>query len=165
MIFNLKPGAGDGPVDSIAEDFEEPTTINGVRFPGIQWLAADKSPGSRIQGWQAIRSRLNAAVPDKNDTREKAGLFACEGVRSFFDHVIVLPRDLKNNKEDIPDKMNDHSADCTRCRLQHNTNRLSASSGVGSLNCRQWPLAIARRGYGSARLWGRLACAYSSKVD
>jgi hypothetical protein len=121
MIFNLKPGAGDGPVGSIAEDFEEPTTINGVRFSGIQWLAADKSPGSRVQGWQAIRSRLNATVPDQNGAREKAGLFVCEGVRSFFDYVIVLPRDLKNNKEDIPDKMNDHTADCIRYRLRHNT--------------------------------------------
>ena len=121
MIFNLKPGASDGPVGSIAEDFEEPTTINGVRFAGIQWLAADKSPGSRMQGWQAIRSRLNATVPDKNGAREKAGLFVCEGVRSFFDYVIVLPRDLKNNKEDIPDKMNDHTADCIRYRLRHNT--------------------------------------------
>ncbi|MFZ0150371.1 MAG: hypothetical protein WAM72_18965 [Xanthobacteraceae bacterium] len=121
MIFNLKPGAGDVPVGSIAEDFEEPTTINGVRFAGIQWLAADKSPGSRMQGWQAIRSRLHATVPDNNGAREKAGLFVCEGVRSFFDYVIVLPRDLKNNKEDIPDKMNDHTADCIRYRLRHNT--------------------------------------------
>ena len=94
MIFNLKPGAGDGPVGSIAEDFEEPTTINGVWFPGIQWLAADKSPGSRVQGRQAIRSRLNATVSDENGAREKAGLFVCEGVRSFFDYVIVLPQRL-----------------------------------------------------------------------
>ena len=121
MIFNLKPGAGDGPVGSIAEDFEEPTTINGVRFSGVEWLPADKSPGSRIQGWQAIRSRLNATVPDKNGAREKPGLFVCEGVRSFFDYVVVLPRDLKHNKEDIPDKMNDHTADCIRYRLRHNT--------------------------------------------
>ena len=105
----------------IAEDFEEPTTINGVRYSGITWLAADKSPGSRVQGWQAIRSRLNATVPDANGAREKAGLFVCEGVRSFFDYVIVLPRDLKNNKEDIPDKLNDHTADCIRYRLRHNT--------------------------------------------
>jgi len=41
----------------------------------------------------------------------------CEGVRSFFDYVIVLPRDLKNNKEDIPDKLNDHTADCVRSNL------------------------------------------------
>ncbi len=121
MIFNLKPGASDGPVGSIAEDFEEPTTVNGVRFAGIRWLAADKSPGSRMQGWQAIRSRLNATVPGANGAREKAGLFVCEGVRSFFDYVIVLPRDLKNNKEDIPDKLNDHTADCIRYRLRHNT--------------------------------------------
>jgi len=122
MIFNLKPGAGgDASVGSIAEDFEEPTTINGVRYSGITWLAADKSPGSRVQGWQAIRSRLNAAVPSANGTREKAALFVCEGVRSFFDYVIVLPRDLKNNKEDIPDKLNDHTADCIRYRLRHNT--------------------------------------------
>jgi hypothetical protein len=50
MIFNLKPGAGDGPVGSIAEDFEESTTINGVRFPGIQWLAADKSARASKDG-------------------------------------------------------------------------------------------------------------------
>lgn len=30
-------------------------------------------------------------------------------------------RDLKNNIEDIPDKMNDHTADCIRYRLRHNT--------------------------------------------
>jgi hypothetical protein len=122
MIFNLKPGAaGDGPVGSIAEDFEEPTVINGVRYSGITWIAADKSPGSRVQGWQAIRSRLNATVPNADGAREKAGLFVCEGVRSFFDYVIVLPRDLKNNKEDIPNKLNDHTADCIRYRLRHNT--------------------------------------------
>ena len=122
MIFNLKPGAGgDASVGSIAEDFEEPTTINGVRYSGITWLAADKSPGSRVQGWQAIRSRLNATVPNANGAREKAGLFVCEGVRSFFDYVIVLPRDLKSNKEDIPDKLNDHTADCIRYRLRYNT--------------------------------------------
>ena len=77
------------------------------------------APGSRVQGWQAIR--LNATVPNANGAREKAGLFICEGVRSFFDYVIVLPRDLKSNKEDIPDKLNDHTADCIRYRLRHNT--------------------------------------------
>jgi hypothetical protein len=71
---------------------------SNVRYSGITWLAADKSPGSRVQGWQAIRSRLNATVPNANGAREKAGLFVCEGVRSFFDHVIVLPRDLKTTR-------------------------------------------------------------------
>ena len=72
----------------------EPHTVDGCRFLEIFGDAADRSV---------------------------AGLFVCEGVRSSFDYVIVLPRDLKNNKEDIPDKMNDRTADCIRYRLRHNT--------------------------------------------
>jgi hypothetical protein len=55
-----------------------------------------------VHGWQAIRSRINATIPDKNGLREKAGLFVCEPVRSFFDTVLVLPRDLKSNRECTP---------------------------------------------------------------
>jgi hypothetical protein len=64
---------------------------------------------------------LVATARPSIEAARAAGLFVCEGVRSFFDYVIVLPRDLKNNKEDIPDKMNDHTADCIRYRLRHNT--------------------------------------------
>lgn len=124
QIWNLKPGAGgDEPVGSIADDFAEPTTINGHRFRGVAWEQANKSPGTRVHGWQAIRSRLNATIPDKNGIREKAGLFVCEGVRSFFDYVLVLPRDLKGNREDIVQtgSINDHTADCLRYRMLHST--------------------------------------------
>lgn len=124
QIWNLKPGAGGlEPVGTIADDFEEPTTINGHRFPGIKWEPADKSPGSRIGGWQALRGRIHAAIPDKNGIRERKGIFVCENVRSFFDYVVTLPRDLKgNNREDIPQShVNDHTAECIRGRLQHNS--------------------------------------------
>jgi Phage terminase large subunit len=123
QIFNLKPGAGGSePVGSIADDFAEPTTLNGYRFRGITWEPANKNPGSRVQAWQQIRSRLYATIPTKDGIREKAGLFVCGNVRSFFDHVVTLPRDLKGNREDTPkEHLNDHTAAALRYRLLHNT--------------------------------------------
>jgi hypothetical protein len=76
-----------------------------------------------VQGWQAIRAKINAARPDKNGYRERPGLFVCENVRSFFRTVIILPRDFKGNPEDIPknEHLEDHAAELLRYRLRHVT--------------------------------------------
>ena len=70
-----------------------------------------------------LRSRIHATIPDKNGQRERKGIFVCENVRSFFDYVVTLPRDLKgNSREDIPQShVNDHTAEAIRGRLQHNS--------------------------------------------
>ncbi len=47
---------------TIANDFEKPVTINGVKFRGVFWEMAAKGPGSREQGWEQIRKRLKATV-------------------------------------------------------------------------------------------------------
>lgn len=135
QIFNIKPGAGGiEPTGSIADDFAEATTINGHKFAGIRWEEANKNPHTRAQGWQAIRSRLYATIPTKDGIREKAGLFICENVRSFFDHVLTLPRDLKNNREDIPQTTGiiDHTGDATRYRMLHSTKPRLRSYRIGA---------------------------------
>jgi len=124
----VKTGAADGQIfadgldagPSIASQFEEPvTTDNGDRFRGIFWYPADKSSGSRVQGWQTIRAHMRGAIPSKDGYREKPGLYVCEGVKSFFDHVVTLPRDPKNPEDSPKRGVIDHSADCLRYRLRH----------------------------------------------
>jgi len=76
---------------------------------------ADKSPGSRIRGWQKIREFLEGARPGADGTREKAGLFVCEGCTNWIDLVPILPRST-DNQDEIPDKIEDHAGDMTRYR-------------------------------------------------
>jgi hypothetical protein len=114
MIFNPKPGSATGLADSMADEFAESVTIGRVRHSGVQWEPADKSPGSRVQGWQAMRGMLLATIPNKNGGRENPGLFITSNCTHWIQTVPVLPRDLDGNPEDIPDRVEDHLADATR---------------------------------------------------
>ncbi len=114
MIFNPKPGSATGLADSMADEFAEPVIIGRVRQPGMQWDPADKSPGSRVQGWQAMRGMLLATIPNKNGARENPGLYVTSNCIHWNQTVPVLPRDLDVNPEDIPDRVEDHLADATR---------------------------------------------------
>jgi hypothetical protein len=120
MIFNPKPGGALGPADSMADEFAESVIINGARQSGVQWEPADKSPGSRVQGWQAMRGRLLATIPNKNGARENPGLFITSNCVHWIQTVPVLPRDLDGNPEDIPDRVEDHLADATRYLIRRN---------------------------------------------
>lgn len=83
---------------------------------GVYWERADKSPGSRKRGWEMIRSRLRGAVPSKDGTREKPGLFVCRRCKYWLMYVPPTPRD-RADLDDVPDKYEDHLDDMTRYRL------------------------------------------------
>jgi hypothetical protein len=105
----------------MADEFAEPVMIGRVRQPGVQWEPADKSPGSRVQGWQALRGMLLATIPTKSGGRENAGLFVTQNCTHWIQTVPVLPRDLDGNPEDIPDRVEDHLADATRYLIRRST--------------------------------------------
>ena len=130
MIFNPKPGSAFGPADSMADEFAESVIINGVRHSGVQWEPVDKSPFSRVQGWQAIRGMLLATIPNKNGGRENAGLFVTSNCVHWIQTVPVLPRDLDGNPEDVPDRVEDHLADATRYLLRRDTKPAITSGRV-----------------------------------
>jgi hypothetical protein len=67
-----------------------------------------------VQGWQAMRGILLAAIPNKNGAREKPGLYITSNCVHWVETVSVLPRDLDGNPEDIPDRVEGHLADATR---------------------------------------------------
>jgi len=81
---------------------------------GIYWEPADKRPGSRKQGWEAMRQALRNAHPNEDGTpREYPGLFVFDTCVDFIRTVPVLPRDDKDI-DDVDTDAEDHIGD--ECR-------------------------------------------------
>jgi hypothetical protein len=134
-IFNKKPGSAGEPGNSIAQDFEESVVIGGVRHRGIDYEPADKSPGTRVMGWQAIRSGLHATVPDANGQRERPGLFFCSDCTHLIRTLSALPRDLDGNVEDTTDRVEDHLPDALRYLLRRNNDpQVFFSGNIATFN-------------------------------
>lgn len=83
---------------------------------GVAWERADKRPGSRKQGWQAIRALLEGAVP-VNGRREYPGLFVSSVCRHFIRTMPTLPRSDRD-PDDVDTEAEDHIADETRYRVR-----------------------------------------------
>ena len=104
----------DGPADASIFD-----VINGDSYAaemsrnGVTWVPSYKGKGSRVQGWERLRSMLLASA--KND-REMPGFFVFSNCRNWIRTVPVLPRDDKN-PDDVDTEAEDHFGDCTRYRL------------------------------------------------
>ncbi len=114
----INPGPADGSIYdkinnmSIAEDMTE---------VGVTWVAADKSPGSRKQGWEKLRSMLKEASKDR---REEPGMFICENCDQFIRTVPVLPRSEKD-PDDVDTEAEDHIGDETRYMALTRSQRMS----------------------------------------
>lgn len=107
--------------DSVANGFMQEIVIGGRRYPGIYWVPADKSPGSRILGWQAIRERMENSKTTTRDgrvsPREKPGLFVCQRCEDGFIRTVPkLPRD-RRKPDDVHTEAEDHVGDETRYRI------------------------------------------------
>ena len=80
---------------------------------GIGWTKADKSAGSRKQGWQRIRRFLKAAG---QFPMEEPGLFIFENCVNWVRTVPTLPR-YDRDRDDVDPKAEDHAGDASRYRL------------------------------------------------
>jgi len=119
LMGRVYPGVADA---SIFDQWEPGKTVAGdMKSRGIRWLAADKSKGSRIQGWQQIRKMLKAAKPTKtedgNYIRESPGLFVSDNCEHFLRTFPILSRD-KKNPDDVDTNIEDHIADEVRYRCR-----------------------------------------------
>jgi hypothetical protein len=103
-----------GPADSSIYTVEDGKCIaDEMGLEGISWTPANKSPGSRIAGWEKMRRMLNAA---KQHPMEEPGLLIFNTCRHFIRTIPVLPRDPKN-EDDVDTNAEDHIGDATRYRL------------------------------------------------
>lgn len=103
-IFNKDENRND---TSLADDFER---------EGVVFERADKSPGSRIRGWDTLRERLEGAKQVPGQGRDRPGIYICDRNKYWLELVPTMPRDI-NNPDDLPPKYEDHHADMTRYRL------------------------------------------------
>ncbi len=101
-----------GPADTGIFTVENGNAIaDDMARAGVRWTRADKSPGSRRQGWLRLRALLQGAV-----TREAPGLFVAEGCGQFLRTVPVLPR-AEADADDVDTAAEDHVGDETRYRI------------------------------------------------
>ena len=106
----MKPG----PADSAIFDTQNGVCIaDDMARGGAKWERADKSPGSRKNGWERMRKMLKAAL---QPMAEEPGLYVFETCRHFIRTIPVLPRDTKD-PDDVDSDAEDHVADETRYRV------------------------------------------------
>jgi hypothetical protein len=113
------PGPADNQIRDVREadvdTIEKKFSDNGVR-----WERSDKSPGSRKNGLQLIRDRLEAAMKGK----EEARLYFMDNCRATIATLPTLPRD-EDDPDDVDTEAEDHAYDMIRYRVLKGANRLA----------------------------------------
>lgn len=113
-IFNETKN-NDGVMESIARDMS--------KF-GINWTHSDKSPGSRKQGLQLMRDRLESSL-----TGEGPGLYFMDHCRNSIGLLPTLPRD-PDDPDDVDTESEDHLYDETRYRITFGSGNLPSQVPV-----------------------------------
>jgi len=117
-----------GPADSSIFDVVNATSIaQEMARHGVNWHPATKGPGSRRQGAQLIRQRLQAS---RQYPLDSPGLFVFNTCRQWIRTVPVVPRDPKN-QDDVDTDSEDHMYDCTRYELS-----MPFSTGASTMGMR-----------------------------
>lgn len=114
-----------GPADSSIFDSEDGHSVaSGMSRLGVSWVRADKSAGSRKNGWERIRVLLKNAIPSEDGLpREEAALYITERCDQWIRTVPSLQRDDKD-LDDVDTESEDHIGDETRYRLYRGSSRL-----------------------------------------
>lgn len=126
-----QPGPADNSIwdvlngNSVAADMSKQVRVNGQLYNGVEWARSDKSAGSRIRGWEQMRSRFvnskaRTYVDSHGDTilipRERPGIFIFSNCKNFIDQIPLLPRD-EEEPDDIDTETEDHIADEARYKV------------------------------------------------
>lgn len=115
-----------GPADSSIFDPKEgdKSVAQLMSRAGVSWVKANKSSGSRKNGWDRLRDLMaNARPAEAGLPREKPGLFVSERCDQFLRTVPSLPRDDKD-LDDVDTDAEDHIGDECRYRVYQGGNRL-----------------------------------------
>lgn len=132
----VKPGPADSSIfdeengNCIAKDMEEAVRVNGTLYPGVKWEKADKSPGSRAQGWEQMRKMLKATIKPQGSAREHPGLFVFDNCQQFLRTVPTLPRSNKK-LDDVDSEAEDHIGDECRYRIRFERKVARSGSTIG----------------------------------
>lgn len=119
----VRPGPADNQISNVNEKDTE-SIKKKMADEGVEWTESDKRPGSRINGLQLIRDRLEASK-----TGEGPGLYFMDNCRAAIATLPVLPRD-EDNEDDVDSEAEDHVYDDVRYRVLAGNNRFATSIKV-----------------------------------
>lgn len=112
------PGPADNQIRDVRESDVE-TIEQKMAKKGVRWSESDKSPGSRRNGLQLIRDRLEASMRG-----EGPGLLFMRNCVSSIGILPTLPRD-EVKLDDVDTEAEDHVYDMTRYRVLKGSNRIA----------------------------------------
>lgn len=102
-----------GPADNqIFNKVNENCIADDMANEGILWKRSDKSPGSRINGLQVVRDKMEASLEPE---MENPGIFFFSTCVDSIEQLPALPRSSKN-PDDVDTEAEDHIWDEVRYR-------------------------------------------------
>lgn len=110
------PGPADNNIRNVV-DKEQDTKEKTMAKHGVRWLESDKSPGSRLNGLQLIRDRLECAIE-----KEGPALYFMSNCVASIEILPTLPRD-EDKIDDVDTHAEDHLYDMVRYRVLKGANR------------------------------------------
>ena len=131
-------GVVPGPADNaiFPKDNNGYSCAETLKKHGAEFSHSDKSPGSRVRGWQTIRSLLSAAVETsesgllgRNVRMEEPGIFMFSDCVGLIDTLPALPRDAKKT-DDVDTESEDHLGDALRYGVASKRNRGSFGGAI-----------------------------------
>jgi hypothetical protein len=118
----IKSQPWPGPADNQIRDVREAdvdTIEKKMAKRGVNWEESDKSPGSRKNGMELFRERLNAALKG-----EGPAIYFMQNCRASINLIPKLPRDpLK--LDDVDTSAEDHSWDMVRYRVLKGNHKIA----------------------------------------
>ena len=104
----IKAGPADSSIYAVTDDV---SIAQNMAKAGVRWTPADKKPGSRKNGWELIRVRLEAVVTGE----DRPGMYVMDNCRDFLRTVPPIARDQRD-PDDVDTEAEDHIADEVRYR-------------------------------------------------
>lgn len=115
-----QPGPADNQIRDVRE-IDVDTIEKKMADKGIRWTKSDKSKGSRKNGFQLLRDRLEASTKG-----EGAGIYFMTNCVASITLIPSLPRD-DDDLDDVDTDAEDHPYDMVRYRVLKGNNRAAKS--------------------------------------
>lgn len=112
------PGPADGQIYNRTQQ-DEDTIAKKMEDWGVRWTRADKSPGSRVNGLEIMRERLQSAIDG-----DAPGLYITDNCPASLATVPSLPAD-ERKPDDVDTNAEDHLYDVIRYRVLAGNNRIA----------------------------------------
>ncbi len=116
IVGEVRPGPADNQISASTQSDVE-TIEKKMADLKVKWTKSDKSAGSRINGLQLLRDRLEAAKENSGP-----GIYVMVNCRASIGTVPTLPRDT-DKPDDVDTDAEDHPYDGWRYRVLANAKR------------------------------------------